>query len=88
MLSSVQTTCQRDSSSLVSCDKILKPPTMILHRSLAEDQHNLQFPEIPFIPRSFYSRPLPNRRDEVSYLRCSALPLCHPCIPWTKIMPK
>ncbi len=65
MLSSVQTACQRDSSSLVFCDKILKLPTMILHRSLAEDQHDFQFPEIPFIPRSFSSRSLSPQRSEV-----------------------
>ncbi len=38
---------------------------MILHRSLAEDQHDFQFPEIPFIPRSFSSRSLSPQRSEV-----------------------
>ena len=50
---------------LFFCDKILKLPTMILHRSLAEDQHDFQFPEIPFIPRSFSSRSQSPQRSEV-----------------------
>ena len=60
MLGSVQTSCRRDNSFL---DVFLKPPTMSLSRNLAEATKADQFPKIPFIPRSDYSRFL-------SALRC------------------